>query len=107
MATVDTKGDGETIFVLAKERLGLGFYRVKVGISLNVGKAYLQIEKRINGQAGKSFISLGGDDANAIDALEMMSEQNKSTIYNLKGQRVIVPVNGGLYMMNGKKLILK
>ena len=107
VATVDTKGDGETIFVLAKERLGLGFYRVKVGVSLNVGKAYLQIEKRINGQAGKSFISLGGDDANAIDALEMMSEQNKSAIYNLKGQRVIVPVKGGLYMMNGKKLMVK
>lgn len=107
VATAETKGDGETIFVLAKERLGLGFYRVKAGVSLNVGKAYLQIEKRTNGQAVKSFISLGGDDANAIDALEMISEQNKSTFYNLNGQRVLVPVKGGLYMMNGKKLMVK
>ena len=107
VATADTKGDGETIFVLAKERLGLGFYRVKAGVSLNVGKAYLKIEKRTNGQTVKSFISLGGDDANAIDALEMTSEQNKSTIYNLNGQRVLVPVKGGLYMMNGKKLMVK
>ena len=107
VATAETKGDGETIFVLAKERLGLGFYRVKAGVSLNVGKAYLQIEKRTNGPAVKSFISLGGDDANTIDALEMTSEQNKGTIYNLNGQRVIVPVKSGLYMMNGKKLMVK
>ncbi len=107
VATADTKGDGETIFVLAKERLGLGFYRVKAGIPLNVGKAYLQIVKPTNGQPVKSFISIGGDYANAIEAMEMTSEQNKSTIYNLNGQRVIVPVKGGLYMMNGKKLMVK
>lgn len=107
VAKNNTVGDGETIFVLAKEKLGLGFYRVKAGVSLNVGKAYLQIEKPINGQPVKSFISLGGDDANAIDALEMMSEHNKSTIYNLNGQRVTDPVKGGLYMMNGKKMMVK
>ena len=107
VATAETKGDGETIFVLAKERLGLGFYRVKAGVSLNVGKAYLQIEKPTDGQPAKSFISFGGDDTDAIDVLEMSSEQNKSTIYNLNGQRVAVPVKGGLYMMNGKKLMVK
>ena len=80
---------------------------MKAGVSLNVGKAYLQIEKPTDGQSAKSFIGFGGDDTNAIDELEMSSEQNKSTIYHLNGQRVAVPVKGGLYITNGKKLMVK
>lgn len=107
VATAETKGDGETIFVLAKERLGLGFYRVSSGVSLNVGKAYLRIEKPTDGQPVKSFMSIGGGDANAINTIDLASEQSNGLIFNLNGQRVSSPVQSGLYIMNGRKLVVK
>ena len=44
-----------------------------------------------------------------IDGITREAEEilNGSTIYNLKGQKVAVPVKGGLYIINGKKTILK
>lgn len=38
---------------------------------------------------------------------EAQEKLDGSTIYNLKGQKVTVPAKGGLYIINGKKTILK
>jgi len=105
VADASTVGNGESIFVLANGNKGVGFYVVKNGSSIPEGKAYLVIEKPADGQTVKSFFSLGGDDANAINGVE--AEVGTGIIYNLNGQRVAAPVKGGLYIMNGKKMLVK
>lgn len=97
-------GDGQTIYVLGKGQSGVGFYLKKKDFAIAAGKAYLEIEDEgTNGV--KSFLSLGGDDAVAISNVE--AAQGTGIIYNLNGQRVAAPVKGGLYIMNGKKVLVK
>ncbi len=94
-------GDGQTIYVLGNGNNGVGFYLKKKDSAIAAGKAYLEIAA---GEA-KSFLSLGGDDAVAISNVE--AEQGTGVLYNLNGQRVAAPVKGGLYIMNGKKVLVK
>ena len=97
-------GDGQTIYVLGKGKSGVGFYLKKKDSAIAAGKAYLEIEDE--GTSGvKSFLSLGGDDAVAISNVE--AAQGIGILYNLNGQRVAAPVKGGLYIMNGKKMLVK
>jgi len=98
-------GNGTSIFVLGStEKNGVGFYLKKKDSSIAAGKAYLEIEDDGTGET-KSFISLGGDDATAISNVE--AAQGTGIIYNLNGQRVAAPVKGGLYIVNGKKMLVK
>ena len=94
-------GDGQTIYVLGNGKNGVGFYLKKKDSAIAAGKAYLEIAA---GEA-KSFLSLGGDDAVAISNVE--AELGTGILYNLNGQRVAAPVKGGLYIMNGKKVLVK
>lgn len=57
--------------------------------------------------AGARVASLSFDD-NTTTAIEGIEKAGKSadTLYNLNGQRVIVP-NKGLYIVNGKKMVVK
>ncbi len=98
------KGNGTSIFVLGAGKNGVGFYLKKKDSAIAAGKAYLEIEDDGTGET-KSFISLGGDDATAISNVE--AQQGTGIIYNLNGQRVAAPVKGGLYIMNGKKVLVK
>jgi len=94
-------GDGQTIYVLGNGKNGVGFYLKKKDSAIAAGKAYLEIAA---GEA-KSFLSLGGDDAVAISNVE--AEVGTGIIYNLNGQRVAAPVKGCLYIVNGKKVLVK
>ena len=57
-----------------------------------------------NSRATVSF-NLFGDDATAINAVES-TNANIGQAYNLNGQRVVAPQKG-LYIVNGKKVIVK
>ena len=98
-------GNGTSIYVLGNGKNGVGFYLKKKDSAIAAGKAYLEIEDDDPGQGVKSFLSLGGDDAVAISNVE--AEQGTGILYNLNGQRVAAPVKGGLYIMNGKKVLVK
>jgi hypothetical protein len=76
----------------------VGFY--PVATTIPAGKAYLPATA---GEA-KNFLALDGD-ATAISNIEAASAQ--TTIYNVAGQRVQNIEKGGLYIVNGKKMIVK
>lgn len=75
----------------------VGFY--PVATTIPEGKAYIPAD----GEA-KNFLALDGD-ATAISNIEAASAQ--TTIYNVAGQRVQNIEKGGLYIVNGKKMIVK
>lgn len=93
-----------TIFVLNTGANGVGFYLLNNGKTLSEGKCYLEIPK--NGtDDGAKFIGFHVGDATANDSVRQM-DNNDAAIYNLAGQRVMVPTKG-LYIVNGKKVFIK
>ena len=93
-----------TIFVLNTGANGVGFYLLKNGKTMSEGKCYLEIPK--NGtDDGAKFIGFHVGDATAIDSVRQM-DNNDAAIYNMAGQRVMVPTKG-LYIVNGKKVFIK
>ena len=97
-----TEGDGVVNYILNDGDLGTGFYRAnnqKVG----AGKAYLSVPAA--SAAKISFFSLDGT-VTAIEGVEAEAAEGGKVFYNLSGQRVENPAKG-LYIVNGKKVIIK
>ena len=85
---------------------GIGFYQ-GAGKTLGAGKAYLHVD---DASGVKSF-SLPEDNATSIQGIEIsqennLGEANDNAVYNLAGQRVLKP-GRGLYIMGGKKVVMK
>ena len=98
-----TTEDGDAVrYILNDGAEGLGFYRAnnqKVG----AGKAYLSVPAA--SAAKISFFSLDGT-VTAIEGVEAEAADGDKVFYNLSGQRVENPAKG-LYIVNGKKVIIK
>ena len=69
---------------------------------ISTDKAYLEIPAVLS--ARELSINLDGGDATAIKTMKVGTEDN--IYYNLQGQRVLYPTKG-LYIVNGKKVIIK
>lgn len=103
-ASNGTVQGGSTIYVLANKSKGVGFYPTATTITIPEGKAYLDTSATGN---VKEFIAFdfGGTDAiNAIDNGQLTVDS--SAIYNVAGQRV-GKMTKGIYVVNGKKVIVK
>ncbi|MBO7558654.1 MAG: Ig-like domain-containing protein [Bacteroidaceae bacterium] len=90
------------IYALANKDQGVGFYPVGNGIAVPAGKAYLEISGST--QSVKGFLALG-DFADAIN--NITAETANGTIFNIAGQKVQNITKGGLYIVNGKKVVVK
>ena len=100
-----TTAVGSDIYVLAKKGENVGFGRWTSASSLSKGKVYLKYDKP--GTAPEFFTLTFGNDATGI------RDNNRETItnncyYDLQGRQI---VNGqlkkGLYIVNGKKVLIK
>ena len=82
------------------------FYRVDDGYTLGAGKAYLQIPVAWMPAEAKS-ISLRFDENGTTDIEEDLSTFNSqlSIVYDLMGRKVSNPQKGGVYIVNGKKIV--
>jgi hypothetical protein len=96
----DVVSDG-TFYALANkpEADGVGFYPVKSGVTIPAGKAYLKVGAEVKG-----FLALG-DVADAIN--NILVETANGNIFNIAGQKVQNITKGGLYIVNGKKVVVK
>ena len=93
-------GDGSTIFVLANGAKGVGFYKLANGDKVPAGKVYLN-----TGAGAPEFIGFAGG-TTGIENLTPALSKGEGAVYNLAGQRVAQPTKG-LYIVNGKKVVLK
>ena len=96
-----TEGDGTHIFALGKKSGVVGFVRVKGGVKIPAGKAYLNIATP---PAARDFIGFD-EETTAIEAIQQNAKADNQ-YFNLAGQRVAQPTKG-LYIVNGKKVIIK
>ena len=92
-------GDGSTIYALGKKGGVVGFVKVKSGVTIPAGKAYLTLPA-----TARDFIGFGED----VTGVEVVKQESKADneYFNLAGQRVAQPTKG-LYIVNGKKVIIK
>ena len=89
------EGDGEPMF-----------YRIDEGYEHGAGKAYLQIPVAWMPAEAKS-ISLRFDDEDGTTDIEEMDPANQDAkiIYDLMGRKVSNPQEGGVYIVNGNKIV--
>ncbi len=83
---------------------GVGFYKLKAAGTIAANKAYLVYDATATGEAQAFFAfdsAVTGVEINKADANE-----DDNRVYDLQGRRVTKPANG-LYIVNGKKVIMK
>jgi hypothetical protein len=88
-------------YVLANAQQGVGFYLAN-GLGVADSKAYLQTTATTD--ARLSFVF--SDETTGINAVQGAALAVDGEVYNLNGQRVATPKRG-LYIQNGKKIIMK
>ena len=98
-----TNEESATIYVLAKKSDVVGFYKLGSSVTVPAGKAYLRI---IGGVAqAPAFIGFGNG-TTGIQTIDNGKLTNDDVYYDLQGRRVAQPTKG-LYIVNGKKVIIK
>lgn len=98
-----TTAVGANIYVLGKKNDKVGFYRWTSASSLSSGRVYLD-----SASSAHEYLSFVLNDGmtTGIDAVQGEGLKANSEYYNLNGQRVAQPTKG-LYIVNGRKVIIK
>ena len=103
----ETTGD-YTNFILTNGSTGIGFYKTSGG-TIAAGKAYLQLPT----VSSTRDITMNFVDDDVTGISDMNCEKldaSKAAVYNLKGQRLQSTDNirqSGIYIVNGKKVVVK
>ena len=98
-ATTDVTSDGSPYFALTKIGEKVGFALVEKDVVIPAGKAYLEVP----GKTAAKFFSLDGE-ATGINSVK--TAKVDGAYYTLEGVKTTKPVKG-LYIHNGKKIVVK
>ena len=93
---------GKTKYALSAEGTTAVFKKIATSATIPVGKAYLEFNEEI--AAPSLSFDFGG--TTGINDVRSQKEDGRGEVYNLAGQRVAQPTKG-LYIVNGKKMIVK
>ena len=91
---------GNAYVLNKKDGTGVGFYRLSSGGTIGANKAYLTY----SGTLAREFFLF--DEATGIEAIDNGQLTIDNVVYDLQGRRVAQPAKG-LYIVNGKKVIIK
>ena len=80
-----------------------GVFKMATGAKLNAGKAYLATTYDVTGAGARELKIVVEGEATGIKAIETATDKN---VYDLQGRKVAAPQKG-LYIINGKKMIVK
>ena len=93
-----------TYFAMVKDSDPLAFGKIANGVAIPANKAYLAVPAAISIESGARLTAIFDGEATAIKTVE--NAKAGKAIYNLNGQRVN-KAQKGLYIVNGKKTIIK
>ena len=83
-----------------------GFYKVTTDeAALGNFKAYLHTTDALGNATARLGLTIDGDETTAVQYVETTS-QHSSNVFDLQGRRISQPAKG-LYIMNGKKYMVK
>ena len=105
-AAVATTDGGYTNMILNNVGGNIGFY-FAAGQTVAANRAYLHFAASLAPEASSRMVMVFGEETTGISDTTRLNNKEKITnIYNLSGQRVAQPTKG-LYIVNGKKVIIK
>lgn len=101
---IGPNANGHDNYILANGTNGIGFYPVGEEGTIAAGKAYLQLPEATSAAKG---VSIEFDETTDIkNNFELTTKEFSSTVYDMLGRKV-VNLSKGLYIKNGKKVIIK
>ncbi len=106
ISTQFADNDPYTAYIFTKpEGKKLGFYiaDLNAGADLPAHKAFLAVPK---GADAREFIGFEPGETTSIADNNRVTITNNGDVYNLNGQRVVQPTKG-LYIVNGKKVVIR
>ena len=103
--TSETAGVDAGIYVLMNINSKVGFYQTLNAFTVGANTAYLPSNFAGSGSGDARAFYLFDDDATGINAVSTTKAET-GNYYNLAGQRVAQPTKG-LYIVNGKKVVIK
>lgn len=84
----------------------MGFYHY-TGTSLSHNKAFMVIDNSAVSAGAKIYIGYQDGTITGIDNINVDGTQHHTdAIYDLQGRRVAKPMQGGIYIINGKKVVI-
>lgn len=95
-ATADTK-----YYVLTKRAEGVGFGKVADGVNIPAGKCYIDLTETAS---KATFLSFGGETTGISNV--NAAKANANEYFSLQGVKTMKP-NKGIYIHNGKKVVIK
>jgi hypothetical protein len=89
-----------SVYVLNKKSAGVGFYKLSATGTIGAHKAYL-----VGPASAPEFFLFS--DATGISEIEKMRNAENETYYTLDGRKLSGKPTKGLYIVNGKKVVIK
>lgn len=99
-----TTTEKDTRYALAKKNGVVGFYKVSAGTMVPEGKCYISVSNTAQVESARDFLGFIEENATRINAVE--NGQSTGVVFDLQGRQVKQPTKG-LYIKNGKKIIIK
>ena len=99
--TSNTIANPGNAYVLNNKSAGVGFYRLSDAGFITAGKAYLTY----SGTQSRDFMAWDIDDATAVESLDC-GQTDGGVYYDMQGRRTPKPAKG-LYILNGKKVMIR
>ena len=94
---------GDNAYGLSKTAAeGIGIYKAAAGGKIKQGKAYLDFGASAVARFVLNFSGVATDIEGALTVAP-----SQQVIYDLSGRRVNAVTKGGIYIVNGKKMIIK
>ena len=99
-------GDGSIYVLSVGQKTGLGFYKLKSGTPVPDNKAYTSLDEEQQNLAKKATFSIGDYTTSIQEDIVLAENVAGKEIFDLQGRRVNNPKQG-IYIVNGKKYIIK
>ncbi len=100
--TAAIEGSAGNIYVLNKVGDQVGFYKLAATGTLGANKAYLTVSE----PTAPSFLGFSFGETTGINSIDNGQLTIDNSVYDLQGRRVQNP-SKGLYIVNGKKVVIK
>ena len=94
------KESSSDYYVLSYQNAKLSFYKYS-GATLGANKAFFKVPAN----SSRDFLDIVGD-VTGIDVISKMSDGRSDVYYDLNGRRVMNPTKG-IYIVNGRKVVIK
>ena len=99
-------GDGSIYVLSVGQKTGLGFYKLKSGTPVPDNKAYTSLTEEQQNLAKNATFSIGDYTTSIQEDIVLAEDVAGKEIFDLQGRRVNNPKQG-IYIVNGKKYIIK